>query len=252
MKLDRVTLTGADDSVSVDDILKISREFPFVEWGILVHKATNCGHASDWSPRYPSLNWINELQVKTDTNVMLSLHVCGSWIRELLVGQNCIPASLLSGFQRIQLNFHAERTTCLPSVFYMALEPISRDRQIIFQIDGNGGNEHMEALWDWCDHSNGYIDSVALFDVSCGAGVVPEEWPMPKFMLNDQDYDYHGYAGGLGPDNVLDELKRIEQAAGDCRIWIDMETKIRSNFDSQFDLNKCRMVLMQIAPLISR
>ena len=31
--LDRVTITGADDSVRPTDLLELSREFPFVEWG---------------------------------------------------------------------------------------------------------------------------------------------------------------------------------------------------------------------------
>jgi hypothetical protein len=36
--LERVTITGADDSTSIDEMLALSRRFPFVEWGILVSK----------------------------------------------------------------------------------------------------------------------------------------------------------------------------------------------------------------------
>ena len=59
---------------------------------------------------------------------------------------------------------------------------------------------------------------------------------------------YNGYAGGLGPGNVLDELTRIATACGDCRAWIDMETKLYTG--GKFDLSKCRQVLEQVAPQI--
>lgn len=192
--------------------------------------------------------WIIELQAKVRNHqpMLLSLHLCGHWVRELLQGRQIVPRHLFDQFQRVQLNFHAEDTPCDKAAFYDALNSINDNRQFIFQIDGNGGNKHMEALWDEVDRVEGrHLDSVALFDVSGGAGVVPDEWPTPQFMVTDEDYAYHGYAGGLGPKNVTEELKRIESVAGNCRIWIDMETRIRSQSDSQFDLEKCRSVLEQ-------
>lgn len=254
MQLDRVTLTGADDSVSVNDLIRLSSEFPFVEWGILVHQATASVSASSWAPRWPSLSWLMGLQSQSRHihRMQLSLHLCGHWVRELLVGRNHIPASFFDEFQRVQLNFHAENTPCETVAFHQALRQSAKGREIIFQIDDNGGNEHMAALWDEIDRGSGHIDTVPLFDVSGGAGVVPHEWPKPSYMANDSDYVYHGYAGGLGPDNVLSELHRIAAAAGDCRIWIDMETKIRSKLDSVFDLEKCRSVLEQVATLVGK
>src|SRR5207302_929741 len=95
-----------------------------------------------------------------------------------------------------------------------------------------------------------------LFDTSGGAGLTPddleESWPMAW------PGKYCGYAGGLGPDNVADELEKIfgtnaEQAS---TFWIDMETKVRSyrveNFRKvdYFDLSKCEQVCKQVAPFI--
>lgn len=255
MKLDRVTLTGADDSVNVDDLLKLSEQYPFVEWGILVHNATIATSVSEWSPRWPSQAWIIELQAKVRNwypETMLSLHVCGRWVRELLQGRQLIPRFMFDQFNRVQLNFHAENTPCDGVGFCKALQSIGGNRQFIFQIDGQGGNEHLETLWDVADGLNIHIDTVPLFDVSGGAGVVPDVWPKPTWMANDIDYVYHGYAGGLGPDNVISELERIRAVAGTCRIWIDMETKIRSKGDSQFDLDLCHRVLQQVAPYIAK
>lgn len=255
MVLDRVTLTGADDSVQVSDLVQLSKEFPFVEWGILVHQGTNRMPHTDWAPRWPSERFIIQLQqtISRDFQMNLSLHVCGHWVRELLLGRNHVPPMYWLGFQRAQLNFHAENTPCDKAAFLRALTNIADGGlSFIFQIDGNGGNEHLESLWDEIDRVNSNLDTVALFDVSGGAGVVPAEWPRPQFMNNDQDYAYHGYAGGLGPDNVVAELKRIEAVAGDCRIWIDMETRVRSECDSKFDLDKCRSVLEQCKPFVSQ
>ena len=61
MKLDRVTITGADDSVDPLQLRALSLEFPFVEWGILVsHSNTIC--TSYPKPRFPSPKWIADLQ----------------------------------------------------------------------------------------------------------------------------------------------------------------------------------------------
>jgi hypothetical protein len=50
-----VTITGADDIVDHDDMLKLCEEFPFLEWGILV-SFDRAGTA-----RYPSVPWLIEL-----------------------------------------------------------------------------------------------------------------------------------------------------------------------------------------------
>lgn len=245
--LDRVTLTGADDSVDPTELVRLFQEFPFVEWGILVHHTTLSGKSS---PRFPSVAWIKRLQtLAADTSLALSLHICGRWVRRLLLGDNQIPTELLAAFDRIQLNFHAENTPCNPEEFHAACVEFG-SRQFIFQIDGSGGNEHLENLLDETDRTGNRVDAVPLFDVSGGAGIVPGEWPPPEFMVNDRGYEYYGYAGGLGPDNVLHELARIRQVSGDCRIWLDMETRLRSAGDQHFDLAKCRSVLEQLAPCI--
>ena len=254
MQLDRVTLTGADDSVSVNDLIRLSSEFPFVEWGILVHQATASVSTSSWAPRWPSLSWLMGLQSQSGHihRMQLSLHLCGHWVRELLVGRNHIPASFFDEFQRVQLNFHAENTPCETVAFHQALRP---NRLRVVRSFSRLTTTAATNTWRHCGTrltGGGHIDTVPLFDVSGGAGVVPHEWPKPSYMANDSDYVYHGYAGGLGPDNVLSELHRIAAAAGDCRIWIDMETKIRSKLDSVFDLEKCRSVLEQVATLVGK
>lgn len=246
MRLDRVTITGADDLTPIDRMFEISREFPFVEWGILSSESNFAG-----SPRFPSTNWCERLIVASQGRLKLSLHLCGRWVRELLMGRNELPGDCISGaFQRVQLNFHAERTECDPTAFFAALLEMDIDsrKQWIFQHDGAGGNDHHDAV-----HAEGFdgkhIDAVALFDVSGGAGIVPKEWPEPEYIESSdgetEQYAYHGYAGGLGPDNVLAELERIRKVVDGVnettRVWIDMETQVRT--DERLDLDKVVAVL---------
>lgn len=255
MHLDRVTITGADDSVEPQDIVDLSREFPFVEWGILASQKST-GRSS----RFPSREWMIRLQAVASQNPMnLSLHLCGRWVRELLIGKRCeqLDDAALFLFQRVQLNFHAENTRCHPLDFCHALSTMG-DREFIFQIDGSGGNEHLEAVNDAADCHNYRLKTVALFDLSGGAGVLPESWPKPIYLNATpgphgegvEQWAYHGYAGGLSPDNLAVQIPLIAQAADGARFWIDMETRVRSDDDRQFDLGKVRKALEIAAPFV--
>jgi hypothetical protein len=72
----------------------------------------------------------------------------------------------------------------------------------------------------------------ALFDKSGGAGILPTEWPE---LLNGIKC---GYAGGLSPENLEEQIKLIEHKAWSSEIWIDMETHVRSDEDAVLDLEK--------------
>jgi hypothetical protein len=246
MKLDRVTITGADNSTHIDRLLELSKKFPFVEWGILASSSSEGSH------RFPSREWIEELQEASRINpgvLNLSLHLCGKWVRQILLGDVGVPRAYFDSFQRVQLNFHAERTKCNPTLLLTALQSIGA-AQYIFQIDGNGGNEHLSRLFEEMPPDE-HVDAVGLFDVSGGAGILPGEWPKPFWMSDDESYCYHGYAGGLGPENLAEQIPKIGNAAGDCRIWVDMETRVRSNNDQLFDIDKVVACLEIAEPFIN-
>lgn len=260
MRLDRVTITGADDATDIADMLSLSEAFPFVEWGILSSASQN------GSPRFPSDKWVERLLASKNRAMKLSLHLCGRWVRSLLLGINDLPGDgIANEFERIQLNFHAENTPCKPFMFWQALHAIDRDhilstggsnrRQWIFQVDDAGGNRHLESIYAEND-ANQVVDAVPLFDVSGGSGLTPAKWPEPEYVeevdpeTGSEQFLYHGYAGGLGPDNVEHELRRIAQAAGNTRIWIDMENNVRT--DGKLDMAKVRRVLEICAPMIEK
>lgn len=229
-----VTLTGADDSVTdQDEMFRLSEEFPFVEWGILV--ASSTGH------RFPSLDWIKALvekNVKRDVRMNLSLHICGMRLREIMAGRSTLLDTYtgFAAFQRCQLNFHGDRCGDVGEQILRAfcfMEPW--EPQIIFQFDRV--NESL------INAAGRRFPVAALFDESHGAGQLPEEWrqSLPDYPC--------GYAGGLGPQNVAAELSRIIPKTYPAQgFWIDMETRLYT--DGKFDLGKCRSVLEQAAPFV--
>jgi hypothetical protein len=237
MNLITVTLTGADDSTDMDKLWEISDIFPFVEWGILLSRN------SSGRSRFPSVKWLSELaerhSVREANPIQLSGHLCGSFVREILMGDmrfgGEIGADVFGCFQRIQINTHGQPHEYLPSVMVPMLN--SFDKYYIFQYDNVNAHILERAI-------SGGVKAQSLFDLSHGAGVLPDKWPIPVEGI------YCGYAGGLSPENVEEQLQMISEKVGDTPFWIDMETKVRSNGDKLFDLDKCWDVLTKCEKFI--
>ena len=105
------------------------------------------------------------------------------------------------------------------------------------QLEVDGINDHLVSC-----ARNEEINAVPLYDLSGGAGIVPDSWPVQVPGI------YSGYAGGLGPGNVLAEVERINKSAReDGLAWIDMETKVRTPDDSRLDCGAVERVLTQMA-----
>lgn len=232
--LDRVTVTGADDSVQIKDMLAIQQDFPFVEWGILLSKS------SEGNARFPSQDWISDL-TEYSYGLRLSGHLCGKWVRDICDGENTlfVDRPIYRGlFDRYQLNFHSyvhqieNKNTFLRAVLSLEAE------QVIFQFDDVNNELLLQA------RELG-INAVPVFDASGGAGILPGEWPEALPM-------YSGYAGGLSPDNLTVQMEFITKRCGDGPIWIDAETRLRSNADTLFDLDKVRKFLEKAMPWVRK
>jgi N-(5'phosphoribosyl)anthranilate (PRA) isomerase len=228
MNLTIVTLTGADDTTDVGELVALSKEYPWVEWGILVSQKQE-GHG-----RFPSRSWIDRFTAAArEHRLRVATHLCGKWVRQLLVGEiawgdlpSCFGVS-----QRIQINTHAEPHVSTLRMMAHLLTLQSVGRKVIFQWDGV--NDHLAAA------ARAYgVECGILFDKSGGAGELPDSWPAAHPTLPC------GYAGGLGPDNVVAQIQRIEAVCSQP-YWIDMEGRLRTN--DRFNLRAARAVLAQTA-----
>jgi hypothetical protein len=229
--LERATVTGADGSVDPGDLVAIAEDFPFVEFGILLSKNRKGGY------RFPSIEWLEDLDgiCSSGANLVLSGHIFGHWVRDICLGGSkffCDLDPAWKMFDRFQLNFHAEsHKVSLAGLKKVLSDHLGAERQVILQQDGVN-NFFFSAL-----SNSSEIDVVPLFDSSGGAGKVPGSWPkaVPGVCC--------GYAGGLSPDNLEDQLEMISAVAGSGAIWIDAETHLRSKDDAIFDLAKVRRFL---------
>lgn len=234
MTLRCVTLTGADDSVSVEELKRLAKAFPFVEFGILFSASQQGG------PRYPSYAWLSQLM---DSQLPLAAHLCGQYARHLVMHGNTtwwyrFSANLTNQFYRVQLNWRGYQevapdfeSVCehLPHLFILQCDGINDipARRIYGRGKINGTNQFMP-----------------LFDRSGGTGILPDRWPQAWADT------YCGYAGGLSPTNIVDQLALIRIAARKQPFWIDMERHLRSEDNRLFDLQKCQAVLEATAPYV--
>lgn len=223
MKLKRVTITGADDSAEPDELASLSEKNPWLEWGILLGR-------NEGIPRFPSAEWCMELAERARTCGMnLAAHLCGRWVRSLVLDADfTFPAQrphLFDVCERIQLNFHGQYHKAALGFVRRLKE--SRGKKYIFQVDGV--NDSLISRYT----QDPNLSISPLFDLSGGAGMLPDQWPQ-------QNGPYVGYAGGLSPENLEQQLPRIAEAAGHTPFWIDVETRVRSDDDRVFDMNKVR------------
>lgn len=204
----RITLTGIDESTRPRELFSLLHADPRVELAIL-YSETRAGSA-----RYPFPDWIDVTVSKVNALFpnRLALHICGRTVKRLIDGT--VPSDLPSlwKFGRIQLNgkFSEEESVQLWKFIGEGLA-----FPVITQYDGN---EQLHELIRRPRHQ-------VLFDASGGRGIARKDWPT---HLGDW---ICGYAGGLGPDNLREELPRIAAAAGGREYWIDMESSLRDEAD---------------------
>lgn len=232
MSLYRVTITGADDQTNIRDLIDLSDEYRFVEWGILVSKK------QEGSVRFPSKSWMMQFaKAAAGSELKVSTHLCGAWVRKLLLGKldwSEVP-EVVNVSRRVQINTHAEIHESSAEM----IDNISQmyPREVIFQWDGV--NNHFA----YAMKGQG-LQIEVLFDTSGGAGVVPKNWPQALGGFQC------GYAGGLGPENVSEKIAEIRKICG-APFWIDMERRVRTEDDSRLDIEKVRKVLELCKPEVT-
>jgi hypothetical protein len=232
-----VTVTGADDSATPAHLRDIGERYPFAEFGILFSPK----HFG--APRFPSRSWLLDLQ-EDSRGLRLSGHLCGGFVRDFLAGRtqwlSDIGDPLCARFSRWQINTHGEPHDFSPDELSHLLERLDRRGcEVIFQYD----NRNTAIIEACAARDTGNIR--ALFDLSHGAGVLPDRWP--KLNLDIPV----GYAGGLSPENLVSQIEGLRSASGGGRIWIDAETSLRTPDDAGFDLERVEAFLRAAEPYVT-
>lgn len=195
-----ITFTGVDDRTNLNRLDRIARSYP-VEWGILFSP-------SNRDARYPCTQAVEEMLSVAGGK---AAHICGGFAKRA-AKLDVDPYIPLARFDRTQINGKIIPRDQLHQLAQdYGVEVILQSREDVFP-DQDGR-------------------STFLYDASGGTGVFPTRVPAhPGYFV--------GYAGGMGPETVLDYLAMIE--AEDGSFWIDMENRVRSN--GWFDLDKVERV----------
>lgn len=225
MKINRITVTGADESIAFKDLFELSEEFPFVEWGILF-SILRAG-----TRRYPPLRWIENLcqSPHRSENFKLSAHLCGQYPRDILQKGKLQGIDLLvkNYFQRAQINFNFSNTEWKSEYLLNLLK--DNNTQYILQMN----KSNADIIKTIVDTENFDV----LYDSSGGRGTEIKEIQPPI------SGHYTGYSGGLGPNNIDEFCKKIIKHPSPNSVFIDCETGVRNDKD-EFDLVKVREYLI--------
>ena len=217
------TLTGVDGFTSLEDLGVLASEFPFVEFGFL-YSPSRQGTPG----RYPSVVTLQRILGKLPSHIHVALHACGQGVSDFLVGESVareLGEMVKSRSGRVQLNFNYSRGQIDIGELNAFIERF--EAPVIIQ------HNHSNAE---CVMALTAANRSVLFDESGGRGKSPDQWPrsLPGACC--------GYAGGLGPDNLRQQLPKIQDAAGGLPYWIDMESSLRNESD-WFDVAKARQCL---------
>lgn len=237
-QLKLVTFTGVDTQTNLDEIRDIALLAPnyLTEWGILLSTSENKMFDD---ARYSSVKDIeriaSHLQKYKDSGLInLSLHVCGKESKLLLEQSPQSKAlELMNLFNRVQINVIFDNKTLDQ---YRALS--QKYNSTVFITQHNRKNQKFLKEIDNWDYANTHV----LVDSSGGRGVLGQ-WERVSFN------GLLGYAGGLGPDNIIQEYNKINNIA-EKLYWIDMEGKIRT--DGNLDLNKVKDVVLGLNTAIEQ
>jgi len=216
-----LTITGADEDVDPMDLVALSKEYEFVEWGILF-SATAAG-----TDRYPTKEWRSAFYdsiMSVPYKVNTSAHLCGSFVDQRLDTKDYLNTEVEMFYRRVQFNKFNDVN------FKEILEyQAGTSTPVIFPY-----NTRTKPL---IDNIQDKSRTSILFDASGGRGVVASAWPdhvKGSFMC--------GYAGGLTEENIESNLAQLGAIYGDSPFWVDLETGAR-DLENKFSIAQVERIL---------
>lgn len=246
-----ITCTGVDATTPLNELSALSRDFPFVEWGVL----QRTGPHGAKHRRYPPLAALRCIADHLHTHgLRAALHLCGGLVRTFLAQASLGQwpegwAPTVAAFGRIQLN---ARLSAEHIAAVQALAGLQAQARA-------GAGDVARLIVQWNPHNQGYWSALAgpqplaegvahlpacLVDASGGRGLLPQEWPartaLPPTAI--------GYAGGLSAERLPAQWPHLMQAAGGLPDWLDLETSLRDEHDG-FCVKRCAQVLEVAARL---
>ena len=221
MKLRYITCSDPRENLAPVSLMRLLNISPLAEIGVQAHPSA----MMRGRPRYIWFRQLLDAAKLSNTPVNIALHINYKWCDEICSGN--IPGEIKCFLSqkhsfthqplvsRIQLNigdytnnFDAEKLAHVISNW--------KKFEVILPFNKNTKPQIEELRKTRAQFS-------LLFDGSYGAGVSPNAWNAPVY-----DNVVFGYAGGISPTNVCENLDKIARVLpADYETWIDAEGRLR-------------------------
>lgn len=230
----KLSITGADDNVNVQELWSLVKEYPQLELGILYMKE------KESLPRNPGNSWREHfLNVVPKKNT--AIHLCGDIAFQNILSKDFKDTNFyleLTQYSRVQLNINARKKNfSQEQVLDVYSILLNCGFDIILQYHDDSKETILKAL----DMFKNYKKQIyILLDSSLGKGVVSKVFEVPS-ELKGLGFKL-GFAGGLSSENI----ERVHQIVKELNVdyWLDLESSVR--IDNQFlmDIARklCRLV----------
>jgi len=244
-KLQKVTISGADDKVAISDLQALTERYPFVEWAILFSPKKH------GEPRYPTMSWIHDIGMLDGTKFNKALHLCGGYARFFAMGKGEPDWNIkdlldtIDDFERVQINLRNQLDDIdIKHLARNMFESLVLDYIIQLSDDSDRSRNFLDQINLAVKSLNPVYNVYPFLDASGGRGVEAKNWQMNLSIKHQR-----GYAGGINPGNVESIVKEIAASLPDGeQFWIDMESGIRT--DDNFDLKLVQDVLEICRPYV--
>ena len=228
MFLKTIVCSGINEKNDINDAIEFLKKYKSAELGVQC-SPRKAGYQT------PRFEWLKELLGKLNEQKIenkVALHLNEGFAVSFCDGK--VPdeisdlLSVGSTVGRLQLNFKIGRETfasrSIPDIktLQKAMKTVAPHPIILSTSQPNLSFIHKA-------HHQGMKFDV-LFDDSFGEGVAPDMRKPPLF--NDV---FQGYAGGLSPENVAEEVAKIDKLAKGS-VFIDAEGKLKQ--DGKFSFSK--------------
>lgn len=245
MNIVKVSMIGANEKLPASDIIDFLRAHPQAEIGIGVSRQKGDFKTPRFDYVMSLMEQYNKVYVPGKTGT-IALHINGNgrdgkdgW--PYRVSQGYFPAALYEMMHfpdmSIQLNhlgYNFDPIGGSHLVYSFDLKFVPKSRLILSYCDKTA--KYIQNVikeirgWELMD-----VECDVLYDTSFGGGKMANKYDAPLY-----DGVRQGYAGGLGPDNILDELPKIQaaQTNPNAEIWIDAEGKLQNDAKTTLDLTR--------------
>lgn len=227
----------------IDDIIALGTKYTMAEFAIQAHP-------SKFSPSMPRYVWFETLMdAARKNNVNLAMHVNSEWRTEICRGKIPYEIRRMWDMQRdngkpiigrVQVNINGGNNTFR---FYAnKVADIIRaypDIKFIFQY-----TPKQKRRLNKLDNTD--VPFSMLFDASGGCGKLPDYWRAPINPKHKM-----GYSGGLSPENVAENLNKINAVLPpEYMTWIDAEGKLKNPDTKQFDIARAEKYIQNALQFI--